>query len=85
MSWTVEYAPEAARAMRDIDQHISRRIFDGVEWLAMLDDPTTSCKALSGDFAGLWRLRVGDYRAILDLWDGKVIVMSLELGSRVQI
>ncbi len=85
MSWRVEYAPRAAKAMRKLDKPVARRIFDGVERLSGLDDPTTSCKALTGPMAGLWRLRVGDHRVILDIRRGDVVIVALDLGHRSAI
>ncbi len=67
MSWQVQYAPRAAKALRKLDKAVACRIFDGLECTAALDDPTAPCKALSGPLAGLWRLRVGDYRVVLDI------------------
>jgi len=82
MPWTVEYAPRAAKAMRKLDKPIARRVFEGVERLATLDDPTCPCKALSGPLAGLWRLRGGDYRVILDIRRNEVVIVALDLGHR---
>lgn len=82
MPWTVQYAPRAAKAMRKLDKPIARRVFDGTERLATLDDPTSRCKALSGPLAGLWRLRVGDYRVILDIRRNEVVIVALDLGHR---
>ncbi|MEI2777558.1 MAG: type II toxin-antitoxin system RelE/ParE family toxin [Tetrasphaera sp.] len=82
MAWRVEYAPRAVKAMRKLDKPVARRVFDGVEGLASLDDPTTRCKALSGPLVGLWRLRVGDYRVILDIRRGEVVIVALDLGHR---
>ena len=85
MTWQVEYAPRAAKAMRKLDKPVARRIFDSVEGLATLDDPTASCKALTGPMTGLWRLRVGDYRVILDIRRGDVVIVALDLGHRSTI
>lgn len=82
MTWRVEYSPRAAKAIRKLDKSVARRVFDGVELLATLDDPTGPCKALTGPMAGLWRLRVGDYRVILDIRRGEVVIIALHLGHR---
>jgi len=50
--------------------------------LESLDDPTKRCKALSGPYAGLWRLRVGDYRVILDIRRGELVIIALDVGNR---
>lgn len=85
MTWQVQYSPRAAKAMRKLDQAVARRIFDSVERLATVEDPTRSCKALTGPMAGLWRLRVGDYRVILDIRRGDVVIVALDLGHRSTI
>lgn len=82
MTWRVEYSPRAAKAMRKLDRPVARRVFDGVERLSTLDDPTAACKALSGQLTGLWRLRVGDYRVILDIRRDEVVIVAVDLGHR---
>lgn len=83
--WRVEYAPRAAKAMRKLDRRTARRVFDALERLASLDDPTASCKGLSGPLTGLWRLRIGDYRAVLDIRRGQVVIVALDIGHRSSI
>jgi len=85
MTWSVEYAPRAAKALRKLDRQVARRIFDGLERLASLDEPTASCTALGGPLAGLWRLRVGDYRVILDIRRDEVVIIAIDLGHRSEI
>lgn len=85
MTWRVEYAPRAVKAMRKLDKQVARRIFDGLERLAGLEDPAASCKALSGPLSGLWRFRVGDFRVVLDIRRGEVVIVALDLGHRSTI
>lgn len=85
MTWRVEYTPRAAKAMRKLDRPVARRVFDGVERLRSLDEPTATCKALSGPLTGLWRLRVGDYRVILDIRRHDLVIVALDLGHRSSV
>ena len=39
-------------------------------------------KALTGNLAGLWRYRIGDCRLIADIQDGKLVILTLEVGHR---
>ena len=39
-------------------------------------------KALTGNHAGLWRYRIGDCRLIADIQDGKLVILTLEVGHR---
>lgn len=85
MKWRVEYAPRAAKAMRKLDRPTARRIFDAIQRLQSLDDPTAPCAALSGPLTGMWRLRVGDYRAILDIRRGELVILAVDVGHRSEI
>jgi mRNA interferase RelE/StbE len=40
---------------------------------------------LQGEKRGLWRYRVGDYRLICDIQDGKINILVLELGHRKDV
>ena len=42
-------------------------------------------KALNGPLAGLWRYRIGDYRAVCDLIDDRLIVLVIDIGHRSSI
>jgi mRNA interferase RelE/StbE len=84
--WTVEVAPTAERQLRKLDRQASKRILD---WL---DDRIEGCKnprhfgeALKGGSAGLWRYRIGDYRVICDIQDGRLVVLALAVGHRREV
>ncbi len=51
--------------------------------MAGLDDPRQIADRLQGSELGqFWRYRVGDYRIICDIQDGKLIVLVVEIGDR---
>lgn len=56
-----------------------RNTIDGTE------NPRNFGKALTGNYKGLWRYRVGDYRIICNIQDEKCIVLALETGHRKEI
>ena len=45
-------------------------------------DPRVHGKALTGNLAGLWRYRVGDYRLIAEIRDDRLVILMLEVGHR---
>ncbi len=59
----------ALRAMRRIPQDRTRQIFDTLEELLVMPDPSThqNLKAMKGDWRGCWRMCIGSYRAILTI------------------
>jgi mRNA interferase RelE/StbE len=49
-------------------------------------NPRASGKALTGDALGVyWRYRVGDYRLICDIQDGRLCVLVIEIGNRREV
>lgn len=58
---------------------------DALDWLASSQTPQAHCKALTGEFTGLWRYRIGNYRVILDLGQGELIIIALNAGHRSKI
>lgn len=53
----------AAQDLERLDKPTGRRIVQRINWLAANVD-AIRLEALTGDFAGLYKLRVGDYRII---------------------
>ena len=45
-------------------------------------DPKGYGRPLRGEWAGLWKLRVGDYRVIYRIVESKVEVLVLKVGIR---
>lgn len=82
MTWTIRTDRDFDRALKRLDRHVARRVLKALTALETLDDPTKRCKALSGPYTGLWRLRVGDYRVILDIRRTEMIILALDVGNR---
>lgn len=56
------------------------------ESLAMLEDPRSKGKALTGPRLGTyWRYRIGDYRLICDIQDGALLILVIDIGNRKEI
>lgn len=85
MTWSIRTDRDFDRAMKKLDRQVARRVLKTLVALETLDDPTKRCKALSGPYAGLWRLRVGDYRVILDIRRGELVIIALDVGNRSSI
>jgi len=86
LAWRVEFQRSAAKQLRALDKPIQRRILSFFrDRVARSDDPRKLGKALTGDKGGLWRYRIGDYRAICNLEDEQLIVLVLEIGHRREI
>lgn len=86
MTWTVEWDERARRELRKLDhttQDTILRYFR--ERIIGNEDPRRFGKPLSRELKGLWRYRIGDYRAICQIQDNHLIVLVLIVGHRRKI
>lgn len=71
--------------MRKADPTTAQRIRDVLRAVASLENPRSRGKGLTGNLAGLWRYRIGDYRIICDIRDQELVILALDIGRRDQI
>jgi mRNA interferase RelE/StbE len=86
MPWTVELLEDVFKALEQIDATTRNRIRRFIrERLQGTDNPRQRGKALTGNRAGLWCYRVGDYRLICRLQDARLVVLVVEIGHRSDV
>ena len=85
MAWTIEISEKAFRALRKMDKQTARRIRNELSEIAKLEDPRSRGKALTGNLAGVWRYRVGDYRILCDIEDGRLVILVVEVAHRREV
>ncbi len=85
MSWTVLLERSVERDLRKLDPQVTRRLMVRLYALADLDEPQSRCKALTGPLTGLWRLRVGDHRVVLDIRRGDLVIVAVDVGHRSSV
>lgn len=86
MAWAIEYTDQARQQLRKFDRLSAKRILDDMdERVAVLDDPRSLGKALSGPLGTFWRYRVGDYRVICDVQEGVIRVLVVRVGHRSNV
>ena len=82
----VQYSAAAQKVIKKLDPSVARMI---VSWIRKnlegCADPRVHGKGLSGDRAGHWRYRVGDYRLLAEIQDEKIIILLLNIGHRSKI
>lgn len=84
MSYNVELRPEALEDLKFIDSVVVDRVLKKLDWLKENFEILTP-KSLKGDYKGLFKLRVGDYR-VLYTCDKKQKLISVHLiGHRRDI
>ncbi len=82
MMYQIIIKKKAKKFIDKLPMNERRRVVDAIEKLPN----GTDTKALQGEKnAGLYRLRVGDYRIIYTVDHGELIVFVIDAGNRGQI
>ena len=86
MRYSVELTDKARKLLDKMDSQVSRRIRKWInDNLEGCENPRLYGKALTGNFAGNWRYKTGDYRIIADIQDDKIIILVTDVGHRREI
>ena len=78
MTYHVIFSDLALKQLRKLDREIGQRIISTLERIRIR--PDAYVKKLVGDEG--YRLRVGNYRMILDIDKEKLIILVLRIGHR---
>lgn len=81
MAARIEYKASVAGDLDEIEPSIARRIVNKIERALRAEE--RSGKALAGEFAGLYRLRIKEYRVIYARTDDGYLV--LRVGRRENV
>lgn len=80
MSYRVEFTTAAARQVRKPPRPARDRVLEAISGLR--EDPRPpAAKKLVGEQTA-WRIRIGDYRVIYDVFDGELVVTVVRAGHR---
>lgn len=82
MTYQLRRTPRFDKALRKLDRPVQRRILVKLYALELLEDPKVQCKPMTGPLAGLWHLRTGDYRTIIDIREGELAIVALDTDHR---
>ncbi len=86
MAWTVEFLLSAQRQIEKLDRPTQQRIAAYFrERVSKADNPRQFAKMLRGEKGGLWRFRIGDYRAICKIEEESLTILVLDVGHRREI
>lgn len=85
MKWALEFSRDFERGLKRLDAETRRQVVKKVRTLQFLDDPSVRCLPYTANLAGLWKLRVGNYRVILDIRAGELIILALDVEHRSKV
>ena len=82
MTYTVFIRKSAQKALAKIAPLFQDRMIDAIRRLANIPRPV-GVKKLAGREA--WRIRIGDYRAIYEIHDNRLVIMVIVIGHRREV
>lgn len=86
MNWRLEYSDRARRQLRKLDA-TQRAIV--LAWMDKnidgCEDPRAHGRGLTADRAGEWRYRIGHFRVLCDIQDGRLVVLALNIQHRREV
>lgn len=82
MTYAVDYTPAARRTLRKLPASVQKIIHLAVEGLGAEPRPSGSRKLTGSEF---WRLRVGDYRVVYAIEDGRLVVLVVKVAHRREV
>ena len=85
MAWSIELSEKAEKALAKLGSNAAIRIARTLREVALLPDPRVRGEALTGNLAGYWRYRVGDWRVIVRFEDGRLVIFVIEVGHRREV
>ena len=86
MAWKIEIDERALKELKKLGHESQRQIIRYLrERVAEAENPRAFGKALVGNFAGLWRYRVGEYRIICQIKDKEILILVLRVAHRKDV
>ena len=86
MAYTVKLTSAVVRGLAKMPASVGTQILDEVESLAQEPDPARHVKKLKGGGQNpFYSLRVGRYRAILNICDDVLLIIVVEVGHRSKV
>lgn len=82
MTYSVSIKQSAAKTLAKIARDDRLRIIDAIDQLAA--NPAAG-GVLKGEYAGLRRIRVGDYRVVYEVQDQELVVLVVRIGHRREV
>jgi mRNA interferase RelE/StbE len=83
MAYQVVFKPHARRQLEKLPKSLGERLAVAMDGLGAQPRPVGCVKLAGND--GLWRIRVGDYRIVCQIFDDRLVVLVVRLGHRRDI
>jgi len=83
--WLVKIKTSAKREIKKFDPPLQRQIIEALGDLAKTIDPRKNLIPYTGPLVGYWKLRLGQYRIIIEIQDEPQILEIIKAGHRSKV
>jgi len=86
MTYHVEFTKQALKDLKKLDKQTASLILGWVRKnLEGCENPRAHGKGLTANLSGEWHYRIGDYRLLAEIQDGKLVILMLTVGHRIEV
>ncbi len=85
MSYKVSLSDKAEDDFARLDKSVQKQIFKYLKKLEEREDPRSLGEQLQANLSSFWKYRVGDYRLVAEIQEGKLIVLVLVIAHRREV
>lgn len=82
MTYSLSIKQSAAKALAKIEGEDRQRIINAID---LLKTNPAAGSVLKGEFSGLRRIRVGNYRVVYEVQDEKLVILVIRIGHRREV
>ena len=82
MHYSIKIKASAKKSLQRVPRSERLRIITAIDRL--IEEPFAG-GVLKGEFSGLRRLRVGQYRIVYEVFEGELIVLVIRIGHRREV
>jgi mRNA interferase RelE/StbE len=80
--YKILFSKEAEDFLRKSDKNLAERITKKI--ISLSENPRAGLP-LTANLAGLWKLRVGDYRVVYRIKDQELLILIIRIGHRKNV
>lgn len=80
--YAVEFSPQGNDDLARLDRTVAQRVLNKIRWLAENFNALPH-QPLSGQWQGLYKLRIGDYRVLYNFGGGRIVIHAAGHRSEV--
>lgn len=87
MKYVLHISQSAENDLRDMEKHLAKHILDKLGYFSFTKNPLYYAKPLKGTLKGLYRFRIGEYRALFNIdTKGRItILVVLRIKHRSEV